>query len=85
MPLGRQAAAGAVVGGKLYVLGGVSATGTEVATMIRYDPVTNAWSNRAAMSSPRSGLGGAAVKGILYAVGGLRSGTILKIVEAYTP
>jgi len=53
-PLGlpRPGAASTVLGGKLYVMGGVRSNETLDITIV-YDPVTDAWTRRASLPSPR--------------------------------
>ena len=68
-----------VVNGKIYVIGGETATGV-INTVEEYDPVTDTWRPVASMPTARSGLGGATVNGIIYAIGGDGFFT----VEAYT-
>jgi N-acetylneuraminic acid mutarotase len=62
-PLGlaRPGAASAVLGGKLYVLGGARYNASKdamevLAITIRYDPATRTWTRRADMPSPRQGI-----------------------------
>jgi N-acetylneuraminic acid mutarotase len=75
----------ATYGGKLYVVGGNSASGSPMRRVDMYDPATNSWSTRAGMPTPRVNAGGAFLGGKLYVVGG-RSGTAyLNTVEAYDP
>jgi N-acetylneuraminic acid mutarotase len=59
--LARPGAASAVLGGKLYVIGGsrfnVSKDAWEtLAITIRYDPTTGTWTRRADLPSPRQGI-----------------------------
>jgi PKD domain len=56
-----------------------------LATVEAYDPGSNTWTPRASMSTPRDGLGVAAVNGTLYAVGGAGNADILATVEAFPP
>ncbi len=58
-PLGleRQGAASAVLGGTLYVMGGLRFNGVGLDILditIVYDPVTDTWTRRASLPSPRS-------------------------------
>ena len=74
----------AVVNGILYAIGGVapSSSGAVVSgTVQAYDPVSNTWTTKAPMPTPRLGFGVGVVNGILYTVGGDAAGT----VEAYDP
>ena len=57
----RDAAGSAVIGNKLYVAGGQSASG-DTATLEVYDPLTDTWTTKASMPSPdRRGRIGACV------------------------
>jgi len=78
---------GGVVSGKLYVAGGVNASGTLVNTLRVYDPVTDQWNVATpTASTARIGNGVGNLDGILYSVSGqLASGTILNSVETYNP
>lgn len=77
-PSARNSAAGAVIGNKLYVVGGrqmvVQADGrsrpVNVATLEVYDPATDRWETRAPMPLAQGGLAAAAHDGKLYVFGG---------------
>lgn len=56
-----------------------------VATVEAYDPVTNTWTTKAPMPTPRSMLAVGVVNGILYAVGGQSATGSFNVVEAYNP
>lgn len=65
--LARPGAATAVLGGKLYVIGGsrYNAARDAMDTLdktIVYDPTTNLWTTRASMPSPRTGLAATMVR-----------------------
>jgi N-acetylneuraminic acid mutarotase len=65
-PLGleRPGVASAVLGGKLYVMGGVRFNGVGLDILditIVYDPVTDAWTRRASLPSARYGLSASTV------------------------
>jgi aqualysin 1 len=86
MPTARRGgAAGAVLGGKLYVIGGRNAAGDYIATVEAYSPATNTWVARAPLPSARSGLGAVASNGVISAVGGRNSASLLAAHEAYRP
>jgi hypothetical protein len=59
-----------VVNGVLYAVSGNS--GTVLATVVAYDPVTNSWTTEAAMPTGRANLAPGVVNAVLYAVGGPR-------------
>src|SRR6266699_715080 len=101
LPTPRQFLAAGAVNGTLYAVGGRNPdpTGTTlvVGTVEAYDPVTDTWTARAAMPTPRADLAVAVVDGILYAIGGAGEPTpcdsepwrlcshMLGTVEAYDP
>jgi len=60
----------AVLGGKLYAVGGHTDAGGDTNSVEAYYPATNTWSAAAPMSSLRKQFGVAVVSGKLYAVGG---------------
>src|ERR1051325_2687017 len=72
MPTARVAMASAVVGGKLYAMGGRSGT-IYLDAVESYDPLSNAWSRRTAMISPRAGTGAGAIGSFIYVVGGRKA------------
>jgi hypothetical protein len=71
MPTGRLAAAAAIMGGRLYVAGGMDDFQVnELTTVEAYDPQTNTWTACASMKYPRQSHQLVALGGYLYAVGG---------------
>ena len=83
MPTARGYAAGRVLNGKLYVVGGGSG-GQPLGRVEAYNPATNTWATKASMPSARWNLAAASANGILYALGGLGPNGYTKN-EAYTP
>ena len=77
-PSARNSAAGAVIGNKIYVVGGrqmvAQADGrsrpVNVATLEVYDPALDRWETRAPMPLAQGGLAAAAHDGKLYVFGG---------------
>lgn len=69
-PTARNSAAGAVIDGELYVAGGRTVSGGNVAHLEIYDPQEDKWRTAAPMPQAQGGLAAAAVKGKLYAFGG---------------
>ena len=67
MPFARGAMGSAVLGGKIYVVGGLSAG--VIDAVHAYDPATDSWRQRASLPIPSFWLGCAAVRGKLYAIG----------------
>jgi N-acetylneuraminic acid mutarotase len=105
MPTTRGGGVAAVVGGKIYVIGGAGPTPDAGAPVIRprqpqrslntveeYDPTTDKWRARAPMPTPCNHMGGEAVNGKIYVIGGRLSGAFIigfpgniNLVQAYDP
>ena len=66
----RNSAAGAEIGGKLYLVGGRTVGGGNMARLDRYDPATDRWRALRPMPQGSGGLAAAALGGRLYAFGG---------------
>lgn len=62
--------------GKLYVVAGLNDMGSTSAQNA-YDPLTNEWTPRASVSTPRGHLTYTQLGGLLYAVGGVISGPVV--------
>jgi N-acetylneuraminic acid mutarotase len=82
----RFGAAGAVVGNRLYVLGGIKGLDMgPLATVEAYDPATNTWKTRASMPTARTNLAAASVtwsgQSYILAVGG----SLKPTNESYKP
>lgn len=75
----------ALVGGKIYAIGGwVGATASGVVE--EYDPVNDTWQTKTSMPTPRYGYGIAVVADKIYVIGGMNmSGQIFNTVEEYDP
>jgi N-acetylneuraminic acid mutarotase len=86
LPQPRAAGGAAVVGGKLYVVGGVVAQGRLAREAYAYEPARRRWTAIEG-PSPREHLGVAAYGGRIYAVGGRSAGfdTNSDLVEALRP
>jgi N-acetylneuraminic acid mutarotase len=92
MPVPRGGPGGAVIGSKIYVVGGMSSAGASLSSMSIYNPTTNTWAAGKAMSTRRDNPGAAALGGKLYVFGGRTrnadGSTVngrLDTVEAYDP
>ncbi len=66
----RNSAAGAVIDGRLHVVGGRVVNGGNVATHEVFDPATGAWTSRAPMPNAQGGIAAATLGGRLYVFGG---------------
>jgi subtilisin family serine protease len=86
MPTARRGGAGgAVIGGTLYVIGGRNAAGDYIRTVEAYTPATNTWVTKTPLPEARSGLGVVASNGVIFAVGGRNSTSLLATHETYRP
>jgi N-acetylneuraminic acid mutarotase len=105
MPTARGGGVATVVGDKCYVIGGAAATSDASTPTIRprqpqrslgtveeYDPATNRWRARAPLPTPCNHMGGEAVNGKIYVIGGRLSGAFIigfpgniNLVQAYDP
>ena len=84
----RQGHSAAVLGGLLYVAGGIDANGAVQGSVEAFNATTNLWNRGPSLRVPRTYHGLAASLGSLYAIGG-RNGTsdslmVLSSVEAFT-
>jgi N-acetylneuraminic acid mutarotase len=70
MPTPRANGAAAVLGGKLYVVGGGNEVTTALSTVEAYDPSTDSWTSLASLPRGRVYLAAAATNGRLVALGG---------------
>lgn len=86
MPVARHSAAAAVLGGKIYLVGGSGTGGGVVDVVSIYDPAANTWTAGASLPTPRSLLALAAHADRLWAIGGVdQDGRIVPTVEVYRP
>jgi N-acetylneuraminic acid mutarotase len=84
MPAARSDLGAAVVGGKLYVMGG--SDNDAVQDLWMYDPALDAWAVKAPVPTRRSFLAVAALDGLIYAAGGETGyGNGSAVVEVYDP
>lgn len=84
MPTPRSALGVAVVDGKIYAIGGdalSTARGDALGTNEMYDPVTDVWTTKAPMPTPRWGFGIAVYQNKIYCIGGKNS----RANEVYDP
>jgi N-acetylneuraminic acid mutarotase len=90
MPTARFAAAGAVVNGILYVIGGCDsgcATGVGAMSVVEaYNPASNAWTTEAPLPTATDSINAVVEKGIIYVVGGYVPGAgRVTTVFSYNP
>ncbi|MCH7915782.1 MAG: galactose oxidase, partial [Deltaproteobacteria bacterium] len=86
MPTARSGIAAAALGGRIFVFGGESVSGTFNQTE-SYDPATDRWETLTPMPTPRHGLGAAVLGGNIYVIsGGPRpGGSFSSLNEVFTP
>ncbi len=82
LPVAKCCGGSAVVGGDMYVVGGIDTQQSK--TVHRYDADTNTWSSVASMNVDRYDLAVSAVSGKIYAFGGVQS-TYVNTAEVYDP
>ena len=97
MIIGRFNLATAVVKGRIYAIGGSTTLRkgnnndlifVSTAAVEEYDPVSDTWTQKADMPTPRFGLAAAVVKNKIYCIGGMNEDNnpdILSTVEEYDP
>lgn len=89
LPVGLHHAGLAAVGRQLYVVGGYTRSGLSawkpVASLYRYDPQEDRWSEGRPMVTPRGALALAVVNGRLLAIGGYNGDSNVSAVEEYDP
>ena len=92
MATARRSSSAAVLGGKLYAMGGVAAWNDigedgrdHLSSVERYDPALDAWEAVASMAMARQQFGAAVLDGKIYVVGGLCDGLSLSSIERYDP
>lgn len=89
-PTARNSAAGAVIDGRLYVVGGRTVAGGNVASAEVFDPADGSWRRLAPMPQAQGGIAAASVDGRLYVFGGEfflpgGGGGVYEEVWAYDP
>lgn len=82
----RKYCAAATLGGRIYVVGGLTERRHRLAEVEAYDPREGAWRRVAAMAVPRSSCGAAVLQERLYVVGGSAGEHVFHdTVECYVP
>jgi N-acetylneuraminic acid mutarotase len=88
MPTPRAGLGVSALNGIIYAVGGSSNTlGTisAVATVESYDPSTDTWTTQAPLPATRADLATTVSGGLLYAAGGVSTGSPVATVTAYQP
>ena len=87
MPTARYGAAGVVLKGLFYVIGGngEAINFTPLTTAEVYNPTSNTWRTVSPMALARVGLVGGTINGVIYTTGGTSRGASGTYHEAYTP
>lgn len=75
----------AVVGNKIYVVGGRVASGQPTTVFEAYDPQRDRWTTLAPLPAPRAGHAVAAVEGKIYVIGGWDGSKVRADVWQYSP
>ena len=70
LPTARQEVGAAVLGGELYIVGGIVSGRLATDLVSRFDPVTRTWASVSAMPTPRHHFGIAAAAGKIFVLGG---------------
>ena len=76
MPTARQEVAVAVLGGRVFVIGGFGPGAEPVATVEAYDPTTDTWAARAPLPAPVHHAAAAVLDGRLFVAGGYTGGRV---------
>jgi hypothetical protein len=82
MPTARGGLGVAVTSGKIYAMGGQNTNGARNVNEM-YDPVTNQWTNKAAMPTARTGFAIATYDGKIYVIGGQVGGSFTGNMEVF--
>ena len=72
--------------GKIYVIGGLTGTGTSATSVVEvYDPVANTWTSKAPMPKANGCLVGGAINGQIYVLSGCNGSSYAKELDVYNP
>ena len=74
LPAAQQEVAVVALDGLIYVIGGFTAGGAQVATNAVYDPASNSWSSRADFPTPANHMNATVVDGQIWVTGFLSMG-----------
>lgn len=84
VPLARTSGVAGTANGKLYFIGGLTASDW-VGTVHEFDPVSNSWSKKTSMLTPRASAAAVDLDGRIYVLGGRKRNSVLAAVERYDP
>ncbi len=91
MPTPRKDPVAAVVGGKIYVIGGTDINSPGGTSLVEiYDPASDSWTTGADMPTPRHSAAAAVIagslsNGLIYVAGGIEAGMTVAAFEVYDP
>ena len=85
MPTARGAFGVAVVGGKIFAIGGLNENSQPISATEEYNPQTNEWTSKTPMPTPRSGFAIAVYQNKIYVVGGTVGNGYVGNTEVYDP
>ncbi|CAK8684624.1 unnamed protein product [Clavelina lepadiformis] len=85
MKVHRQVMGGAVLNGKIFVVGGANENYGQLSSGEYYSSAFNRWANISPMKQERSGNAAVACRDFLYSLGGFQSNNYLNSVERYCP
>ena len=75
----------AAIGSKIYAIGGQDVIGNALAVVEEYDPASNAWTPKAAMSTARAQAAAAVWNGHIYIFGGRSETQVYNTIEVFNP
>jgi N-acetylneuraminic acid mutarotase len=85
MPTARAGFGLAVVGGKIYAIGGTDGNDAPLNTVEEYNPSTDQWITKNSMPTPRSGFATAVYDNKIYVIGGTLASGFAANNEVYDP
>ena len=85
MPDGRNHPGVSTLGSGVYVTGGYTGAGPASPSVFAFDPMARTWATRRPMIAARAAHVTVEYAGKLYAIGGVRGGTVVGTTEVYDP
>lgn len=85
VPTGVNVHAAGIIGKNIYIFGGMKTGGQMNESLFVYDTEMDSWTTAANLPTVRSELGGTALNGKLYAIGGDYASKTMGVVEEYDP